>query len=176
MPKAICLSFVTFASLCDIKMVEWTLLTFAISPFDGEMMEWLKKVYIVTLFAFCLSSRSTYSVSAMTILTACRSFSLDNVALWRSLWPIRFLKIFVQHSSLGVFMHACSYDMSSLFKIFLPHPNTLKYIVTSYVTRDYSCSVSFFASFCLFITHYDSSSSVNFFWRWCLLIRIFHPP
>ena len=51
-------------------------------------------------------------------------------------------------------MNACSYVTSSLFKIFLPHLNTLKYLGTSYVT-------SLFVSFCLLITHYDLSSSVE---------------
>ena len=57
-------------------------------------------------------------------------------------------------------MHARSYDTSSLFKIFLTQSNTLKYLSTSYVTEYSSYSVSFFAYFCLFITHYILSSSV----------------
>ena len=55
-------------------------------------------------------------------------------------------------------MHACSYNTSIMFKILLLHFNTLKKLGTSYVTEDSSYSVSFFASFCLFIRHSDSSS------------------
>ena len=54
-------------------------------------------------------------------------------------------------------MHALLYDTSSLFKIFLPHPNTLKALKQfgiSYVT-------SLFASFCFVIVNYDLYSSVE---------------
>ena len=54
---------------------------FGISPCDGEMAELLNKVSIVTLLALCAESHSPSSVSAMTMLNACLSFSLDNGTL-----------------------------------------------------------------------------------------------
>ena len=44
---------------------------------------------------------------------------------------------------------------------FLSHLDTLKYIVTSYITGYSSYSISLVVSLCLFITHYDSSTSVE---------------
>ena len=67
-------------SPCDGEMVEWTLVMFAISPCDGEMVKLLKKVSIVTLLVLRLASHSSSSVSVLTLLTACKIFSLDNGA------------------------------------------------------------------------------------------------
>ena len=66
-------------------------------------------------------------------------------------------------------MHARYYVASSLFNIFLPHLDMLKYLGSSttgsYVTVGYSYSTSFFISFSLFmflLRHYDSISYVEF--------------
>ena len=58
-------------------------------------------------------------------------------------------------------MHTRSYDTSSLFKIFPPYLNTLNYLGASFVTEDFSYSISLFASFFLLIPHSDSSFSVK---------------
>ena len=48
MSKAIHISFVTFASSCDVVMAEWTLVKFEISPCDGEIVEWTLVMFAIS--------------------------------------------------------------------------------------------------------------------------------
>ena len=106
MSEAICLSFGMFAFfLCALVVTgDW------------------QKLSIVTLLEFSSSS----SVYAMTLLSACQIFSLDNGTLWKSLLSTRVSNIFSKYLSFRVAMRAHSYVTSNLFKRFLPHMNMLK--------------------------------------------------
>ena len=68
------------------EAISLSFVTVAISPCDGEIVKWLMKVSMVTLFALCLASRSNSSVYAMALQNACKIFSLEIGALQQSLW------------------------------------------------------------------------------------------
>ena len=147
--------------IVSARMPEEIRLSFAAYVFSlGALVvtgDWMR-VCVVTLLALRFSS----SVSAMTVLIACQSFSFENGVFVQSLCSIIVYNISVYHSSSWVAMQAHSYAMSSLFKIFLPHSNMLKQLSTSSVTEYSSYYVSLFAFFvCLYFCE-------------CILIRL--PP
>ena len=128
---------------------------------------WLK-LSTVTLWATWVMLWASASSSALTICIEYRILSLDNGSPLRSLKYVMVLNNTVYYLSLGLAMHTRLHVASSLFNIFFPHLNILKWLGSlktgSSVTVGSSRFASFYAYFSLFTllwTHSYSLSSVE---------------
>ena len=158
MSEAISPSFFLFSSfLFDGEMVEWTLVIFAISPCDVEMVDWLKKISIVVLFGITIFLFHFYNDSS-----DCLSKLLNGQ------WCI--VKIIVVNLSLQhiriVFTSWGSHSRS-----FIRHVKSVQNLSSTFkyvkISRHIICNWIFLilfliiCAFFFFITHSFSDSSVE---------------